>query len=560
MFNRCSLLLFLLAPCCLAICAGADDTNAKSGSVAGGFAAGLAVVDEGLEEAVILQAMTSDRLLRHTRGIVGEASTENALAHYLNRNGRVAWRAMTPRTGPQGIDHLFVKYNESGIPVDLYVGESKWGASQLGNTKDGPQMRSLWTKNRLAGIGGHYNAIAKSQQIACREIPRGSIPDAEIAVMIKGKDGQLVERVFWRESRNGDWLFSGGAKELKLAQRAAGIQGQLYDAGAKGKIGYRRSVYHWKASGDDLILRIDTINKLDVLSKGTTENGRKITIIGGMKQSMPPGVIDEIVKKLKRQHEFKDWKPSELRRMVKSGADSYKKAIEQDRLRTVVAGAKAVGIATGAAVGIDVAIQLIARQTVDWNQVAMTGVKTFTAVSAGELAGFGLMKLGVGSRFVRSGAKAGVIAAAFSAFDYYQVYKGNMSWEDANANTLIAGASMGAGAATGAALMALPAMLGATASTGTAIASLSGAAATSSTLAVYGGGTVAAGGLGVWGGAIVVGGAVAIVAIGVGAAAAWGYSVYKEGKEWDQVKEWGDWLQANCSQLNSLSTMSNGRM
>lgn len=560
MFFRGFLLLLLFVPCQLAHCAGEGDTNAKSASVAGGFAAGLAVVDEGLEEAVVLQAMTSDRLLRHTRGIVGEASTENALARYLNRKGKVVWRAMTPRTGPQGIDHLFVKYDESGIPVDLYVGESKWGASQLGNTKDGPQMRRTWTRKRLAGIGDRYCRIARSRGVVCRTIPKETIPNAEMSVMIKGKGGELVERVFWRESSTGEWFYSGDPSELRLAQRAAGTQGQLYVAGAAGSVGYRRSVYHWKASGDDLILRIDTINRQDVLSKGTVQNGRKMTIVGGMSKSLPAGSINEIARKLQALPEFKDWKPSELRRMVKSSADSYKKAIEQDRLRTVVAGAKAVGIATSAAVGIDVAIQLIARQTVDWNQVAMTGVKTFTAVSAGELAGFGLMKLGVGSRFVRSGAKAGVIAAAFSAFDYYQVYKGNMSWEDANANTLIAGASMGAGAATGAALMALPAMLGATASTGTAIASLSGAAATSSTLAVYGGGTVAAGGLGVWGGVIVVGGAAAVVAIGVYAAAAWGYSVYKEGKEWDQVKEWGDWLQANCSQLNSLSTMSNGRM
>lgn len=49
----------------------------------------------------------------------------------------------------------------------------------------------------------------------------------------------------------------------------------------------------------------------------------------------------------------------------------------------------------------------------------------------------------------------------------------------------------------------------ATASTGTAIASLSGAAATNATLAFFGGGSLAAGGLGVAGGAAVLGGLVA---------------------------------------------------
>lgn len=49
----------------------------------------------------------------------------------------------------------------------------------------------------------------------------------------------------------------------------------------------------------------------------------------------------------------------------------------------------------------------------------------------------------------------------------------------------------------------------AVASTGTAIASLSGAAATNATLAFFGGGSLAAGGLGMAGGTVVLGGLVA---------------------------------------------------
>jgi len=53
----------------------------------------------------------------------------------------------------------------------------------------------------------------------------------------------------------------------------------------------------------------------------------------------------------------------------------------------------------------------------------------------------------------------------------------------------------------------------ATASTGTAIASLSGAAATNATLAFFGGGALAAGGLGMAGGAVVLGGIIAAPAL-----------------------------------------------
>ncbi len=63
----------------------------------------------------------------------------------------------------------------------------------------------------------------------------------------------------------------------------------------------------------------------------------------------------------------------------------------------------------------------------------------------------------------------------------------------------------------------------AAASTGTAIASLSGAAATNATLAFFGGGSLAAGGLGMAGGAVVLGGLVAgpaLMAMGLIAGAA----------------------------------------
>ncbi|MBQ7568023.1 hypothetical protein IJT17_04385 [bacterium] len=83
-------------------------------------------------------------------------------------------------------------------------------------------------------------------------------------------------------------------------------------------------------------------------------------------------------------------------------------------------------------------------------------------------------------------------------------------------------ASVAGGAATGIGAGALTAfgsygaaMSLATASTGTAIGSLSGAAATNATLAWFGGGSLAAGGLGIAGGAVVLGGLVLGPALGI---------------------------------------------
>ena len=75
--------------------------------------------------------------------------------------------------------------------------------------------------------------------------------------------------------------------------------------------------------------------------------------------------------------------------------------------------------------------------------------------------------------------------------------------------------SLGAGALAGVATYG-GAMMFATASTGTAISTLSGVAATNATLAWFGGGSLAAGGLGMAGGAAVLGGIVAGPAIALG--------------------------------------------
>lgn len=85
-----------------------------------------------------------------------------------------------------------------------------------------------------------------------------------------------------------------------------------------------------------------------------------------------------------------------------------------------------------------------------------------------------------------------------------------------NAASILSGAAAGAVSGAVTAFGAYSAaMTLATASTGTAIVSLSGAAATNATLAFFGGGSLAAGGLGIAGGTMVLGGLVAGPALAV---------------------------------------------
>lgn len=123
------------------------------------------------------------------------------------------------------------------------------------------------------------------------------------------------------------------------------------------------------------------------------------------------------------------------------------------------------------------------------------------------------------------------------------------------------GTSMAKGLASGAVAGALTAFGAygaattfATASTGTAIASLSGAAATNATLAFFGGGSLAAGGLGVAGGTAVLGGMVAgpaLAILGIVMSA-------KASKKLDEAYSNKAEAQKIAAELNTAIIMCNG--
>ena len=94
----------------------------------------------------------------------------------------------------------------------------------------------------------------------------------------------------------------------------------------------------------------------------------------------------------------------------------------------------------------------------------------------------------------------------------------------------------------------------ATASTGTAIASLSGAAATNATLAFFGGGSLAAGGLGVAGGTAVLGGMVAGPALAILGIVMSATASKKLDKAYANKAE----AQKIAAELNAATVMCNG--
>ena len=126
------------------------------------------------------------------KGSIGEnAAGRYFLRQTLQQTGN--WHSISPRSGPQGLDHVFIKTNSQGAPTDLLIGESKYNTSRLGMTKDGLQLGTNWSAKRISALGTRYLTVAKSD-IGIARLPLA--PKHQLSVILQ--NGKEV--FFWRET------------------------------------------------------------------------------------------------------------------------------------------------------------------------------------------------------------------------------------------------------------------------------------------------------------------------------------------------------------------------
>ena len=157
------------------------------------------------------------------KGSIGEnAAGRYFLRQTLQQTGN--WHSISPRSGPQGLDHVFIKTNSQGAPTDLLIGESKYNTSRLGMTKDGLQLGTNWSAKRISALGTRYLTVAKSD-IGIARLPLA--PKHQLSVILQ--NGKEV--FFWRENSQASWKFTGSRSELAQAQKLA----EQYGIIAEGK-------------------------------------------------------------------------------------------------------------------------------------------------------------------------------------------------------------------------------------------------------------------------------------------------------------------------------------
>ena len=470
----------------------------------------------------------------NTKGIVGESlAAKKFLQTTLKKTGN--WHAISPRVGRTGIDHIFLKINpDTGLPKGLIVGESKYASSRLGNTKDGLQLTSKWIKPRLRAMGNRYFQLSDVTTIKKAPILGGN---HEMKIVLK--NGKEV--CFWRNNSKDSWKFSGNRRELAEAQKLAKSYGQYLTAVGDGKILYRSRLFQITPKGDDIIITIKDASKLDTLRSASKlpAEGDPIILRNALKKRVSKDVGREIAKGLKEK--IPGLNDKEVVELVKVITSNNELLNPYGNLQVFGTYALNAGIASLTAVALDAGLQLIQKgdiKEIDGAKLALTGGAVFVGTLGSQYLTQQAVKLGMFTTLSKTlGCSATLLSSSLSSatsifvigsiISYGSWLMGYTDLETANRTTIATGIGTGLGVAAGWGTLAAISTWG-TASTGTAIATLSGAAATNATLAFLGGGTVAMG-------ATVLTGGIALIAVAGTGAVMFVYHIIDQKQEFARI-------------------------
>lgn len=500
-------------------------------------------------DVAIAKSLLNERLLK---GEVGETIRDQTVGRYLHRSGQ--WLNVSPRLGRQGIDHISMQFDNDGNVSGLLVEETKFGSSQLGVTKDGIQFGSRWTNKRLEAIGSRYAEVARqirSGHVQIAKRPSGLASRQSFPVPLRGGK----EAHIWRSSSQSGWFIDCHFDDLQHVPKRLDSMATYVKASASGQLGYEKLLNQVKIDGDILKVNILDATRVDATggSLGKLPVKAELKLPIGRAVWASDAIAVKLAEDIRRQmpHLEAD-EAKHLAQGIQSTAKTAEEALSRTSFTrfTTLEASKAGTVGVLVVVPLEIALQLFNGDTVDWSRVAgvggLAGASAAIGNAVGNYATLKLMEKGIGysasvataeilglrsaSRFANAagGVTGGGVTAILFAYGGWGL--GYYDLQTANRSAVAGVAGVGAGAAASAVTLGLISTY-ATAGTGVAISTLSGASATSASLAWVGGGTVASGGFGVAGGTVILGTGVGIVLVGVTAAVIYGFQLADEHQE-----------------------------
>ncbi len=496
----------LLLGCSLAPFAFGQEFNREE-KARTAFSVGTSVVSTTLARADLVMAKSVINP-KHLTGDVTEHLAEKVFVREVLSSKRGGnWKGITPRSGRQGLDHVFIKTDKNGAPRDLIVGESKYNTSKLGETKSGIQGSKRYIEGRLQGLSTRYNSVAQEKAVVFSKAPLN--PNRQVSVVLK--NGETVH--FWKESSTDkQWKFTGKKAQLPEAQKLAETYANFLGKAGNGIISFRSRIFHAVPNGDSLTIdvydaknldagvrRIEGLKKLSSIRVSNVVSGNKMI----SKEAIP-----DIARTIKSKLGYSDAESiavaKDLRRQYNAGELQRRTSLPKSILTNSVAVA-------GIMSAVDAGLQFVVSGEIDYKRLGLTGAATFAGAGTGQF--FHARFANIATK-ATSTALAGFVGGAVTSLvlSYGELLMGYCDSETANRQAIAGAVGAGAGAAATVGAMSAIAAWG-TASTGTAISSLGGAAATNASLAWLGGGSLASGGGGVALGSAVLSGSVLAVAV-----------------------------------------------
>ena len=512
------------------------------------------------------------------RGNFGENLMRNYFTSGADLSFNKAWFSLDPgaimvkhggtmalldpsKTGRAGFDGLFMQFNSKGHPTSVMIAESKFGDSFLGQTKYfGKQMSSEWISSRAAKTALHYKRLARL--IEAGKIERSNI--LPIASKISGKITQIPvsnkkTAVLWWDKTTGNYVYYSDEtiSNKTLLQSAKSIS-QMMDKVAEGNIIPRKVLWHVDAKNGSIFVTRESLDVngniirgsekiIDILSKPyaklSLEN--QALIDNSVIEAISRQKYKYLPENLARKQAVIDWETAKKHGRAEQFISEY----NPDQTKFAWRIATNIALKAGFIGGIFALAFSMASQAYDnkfdYKAILKDVVLGFLSSGMGTFVGTGasyllsnsqpLLSQMISQKFSRlvGGSISGLIATAI--FSYGYALWNNGSFRDANRMMVTGIAATVTGTIASYAILQT-AMLVGTASTGTAISTLSGAVATKAAMAWLGGGAVSAGGLGMTGGAIVLSGGTLVFVVTVTAAISYGWSLLDESNRVEHLR------------------------
>ncbi len=512
------------------------------------------------------------------RGNFGENLMRNYFTSGADLSNNKAWYSLDPgaimvkhggtmalldpsKTGRAGFDGLFMQFNSKGNPTGVMISESKFAGSFLGQTKYfGKQMSDEWVRSRAAKTALHYKRL--SRLIDTGRIQRSNV--SPVTAKISGKVTQIPisnnkSVLLWWDKDSGSYVYSSNEiiSNTKLLQATDKIA-RMMEGVAKGNITPKKLLWHVDAKkGNILVTReiLDTNGDvihgsrrvIDILSKPYARLSLQNQAL------VDESVIDAISKQkykylpedLARKQAIIDWETAKKNNNAERFISEYNPDSTKFAWHTAGSIALKAGMIGGIfALAFSLASQ-VSNNKFDYNTVlkdvalgfVSSGISTFAGTGTSYLLSNSqsLLAQMIPPKFSRviGGSVSGLIASAI--FSYGYAFLSGGSFRDANRMMVTGVTASIAGTIASYAILQTVMLVG-TASTGTAISTLSGAVATKAAMAWLGGGAISAGGFGMTGGAIVLSGGTLVFVIAVTAAVSYGWSLLDESNRIEHLK------------------------